>query len=321
MAIPPDSDPSIPLLANLFEREASQAYSALEAGHIEYAKGSLRLVTSYCIACHTRTDQGPQFPAFPLDPKANKLEPFEKAQLFAAVRQFDSAATELDRVIADSKFATNQQLQWGRAVREAFTIAIRVKKDPKRTLEIANKIQAFKSVPPLFKEYPATWKISAKEWVDEATQRFETEDELWAEANRLLKKAQASQKYPLDHSADIYFLRLSVTAHELLARFPNGKKTADALFLLGNAYDVLDDHLVSPLPEMYYETCVRTSPHTEISLRCYQRYEANLNFGYTGSSGTSIPPDLADRMKELKAKAEPAKESKKRGLSVQEAEN
>jgi hypothetical protein len=111
----------------------------------------------------------------------------------------------------------------------------------------------------------------------------------------------------MDHSADVLYLRVSLAAHELLSRFGEGKHTSETLLLLGNAYDLLDDYLMSPLPEMYYETCIRRSPHSAVAEQCYQRYEAGVYFGYTGSSGTSIPEDIASVMNELKELARPKK--------------
>lgn len=305
--VPPDADPSIPFLSSLFEREVRHAYAALENGHVEYAKGSLRFVTSYCIACHTRTDQGPNFPSLPLGQAPNKLPPFEKAQLYAATRQFDKAFDEFKNLIGDKKFAKDKQLEWGRSVRQAFTIAVRVKKDPKLAMDVVQRVEGLKkSVPPLFREYVPAWRATVQQWQQEKPRTFNTEPELYEEAQRLLKAAKSVQKYPLDHSADVLFLRLSLVAHELLSRFPQGPHTSEALYLAGNSYDLLDDHLVSPLPDMYYEACIRRSPHSTVSEDCYKRYEANVNFGYTGSSGTAIPEDLKELLDELKKLAEPA---------------
>jgi cytochrome c553 len=303
--LPPDADPSIPFLSSLFEREAKHAYSALESGQVEYAKGSLRIVTSYCIACHTRTDKGPNFPSLPIGKTAEKMPKFEKAQLYAATRQFDKAFQEFEGIITDAKFAKERQLEWGRAVRQAFTIAVRVKQDPQLALGIVKKVEGLKSTPALFREYVGAWRKSIEQWQQEKSKTFATEAELFAEAQRLLKIAQGMQKYPLDHSADILFLRISLLAHEMLSRYPAGQHTSDALFLAGNSYDLLDDHLISPLPEMYYEACIRRSPNTSVSQACFQKYEANVNFGYTGSAGTSIPDDLQALLKELKKLSTP----------------
>jgi len=132
---------------------------------------------------------------------------------------------------------------------------------------------------------------------------FKTEAEMYAEAQRLLTAATKLQKYPLDHSADILFLRISLISHAILGKYPKGAHASEAFFFAGQAYDLLDDHLVSPLPEMYYEACIRNAPHTDVSNQCYKKYEANVNFGYTGSGGTSIPEDLKTLLNELKGLA------------------
>ena len=299
--MPPDADPSLALMSSLFEREVKNASRALESGNIEYGKASLRLVTSYCISCHTRTDQGPQFPALPLNTKMEKLSRMERAQLFAATRQFDRALTEFEGVISDPSIASKRQIEWGRAVRNAFTIAVRVDQNPDRAMKIVSKVESLPSTPVLFRDFFATWKKSIQDWKKETKKNLVLEEEYYSEAKRLAKEAEALQKYPMDHAADVLYLRVTLAAHELLAKFPDGKRMSDTLLLLGNAYDLLDDHLISPLPEMYYETCIRRSPHTATAEQCFQRYEAGVYFGYTGSAGTSIPDDTAALMKELKA--------------------
>ncbi len=299
-APPPDADPSISLLSSLFAREAQNAYHALKSGSPEFGKASLRAVTSYCISCHTRTDQGPSFPSLPLKTDVGKLNRMERAQLFAATRQFDKALEEFEGVISDPAIAAKRQLEWGRAVRHAFAIAIRVNQSPDRALKIVQKVESLPATPKLFQDFIGEWKKSILDWKKEGAKKFDSEEALFKEAQRLSVAAEATQKYPMDHSGDVLFLRLTLVAHELLTRYPEGKYSADVLLMLGNAYDVLDDHLMSPLPEMYYETCIRRSPHTSIAQKCFQRYESNIFFGYTGSGGTSIPTEVENIMKELR---------------------
>lgn len=306
-AMPPDADPSLALLSTLFERETKSAAHALQTGNVEYGKASLRLVSSYCISCHTRTDMGPHFPSLPLDAKADRLNRMERAQLFAATRQFDKALDEFEAVVSDQALAAKRQIEWSRAVRHALTIAVRVKQDPERALKIVQKIESFPNAPSLFKEFTTSWKKSLTDWKKEGKKNLSSEDAAYKEVTRLAAEAEATQKYPMDHSADVLYLRLTLAAHELLSKYPESPHLSETLLRLGNAYDLLDDHLISPLPEMYYETCVRRASHTPTAEQCYQRYESNIYFGYTGSSGTSIPEDIEARMKELKALAQAKK--------------
>ena len=62
----PDSDPTLPIIAALLGAETKRAVLALKNGDRFYARGVLRSVPNYCIACHTRNSSGPQF---------SKLEP------------------------------------------------------------------------------------------------------------------------------------------------------------------------------------------------------------------------------------------------------
>jgi hypothetical protein len=50
---------------------------------------------------------------------------------------------------------------------------------------------------------------------------------------------------------------------------------------------------------VYYESCVRTSPKTQLSKTCYHRLKNSILLGYSGSSGTHLPREERERLKEL----------------------
>lgn len=305
-AFPPEADPTIGFVSGLFERDIKHAYRTLQAGHVDYARAVLRNATAYCIACHTRHDFGPEFPTIEMPANSASLSPMERAELLAATRQFDKALDEFSLIAGDPKTATARPAEWGKAVRNALTLSVRVKQDPDRALKVLTQVGSLPNQPAYFKENIAAWKKSVEEWKVEKSKVINTEEGLFSEAMRLTEAARQMQAYPLDHSADVLYLRASLAAHELLTLYPKGKRASEALFLVGNAYDLLQDKLVSPLPDMYYEACIRTSPHTEIAKRCYRRIEENVFFGWTGSAGTSLPPDLVELLKSLLKLATPA---------------
>ena len=150
--LPPEPDPTIGFVSSIFEREMKHAYRTLQAGHVDYAKTVLRQMTGYCIACHTRHDRGPDFPTIAAPEKTSSMTPFERAELFAAIRQFDRALDEFEKIISDPEGAKRRQIEWGRSLRHAFTIAIRVKKDPERALAIADRALSMEEAPSLYRE-------------------------------------------------------------------------------------------------------------------------------------------------------------------------
>lgn len=303
--LPPEADPSIRFISDLFERETQHAYRALKAGHVDYAKQVLRMVTGFCIACHTRNDRGPDFPQLTLSPSVAKLSPMERGDLFAATRQFDKALETYEGVVADAKVASGQSLLWSRAFRSALSIAVRVRRDPDAALAVVAKAEKLERVPMFVQPYLAPWRKTLEAWKKEGKRESSSEEQLFSEATRLHEAAREAQKYPLDHSGDLLYLRSSAVLHELLSAYPSGKHTAEALLMAGTSYELIEERSTSLLPEMYYESCVRHSPHSAIAQKCFQRFQEMILFGYTGSAGTSVPEDVQARMDELKELASP----------------
>jgi hypothetical protein len=274
------------------------AHQAIRQGDLDYGRQLLKTTTSYCIACHTRHDQGPELPTFTLDPRVETLRPIERAELFAATLQFDKALAEYRAILSGD--ARAHWLDWQQALRHALAITVRVKRSAELAGKIVELVLAQPSVPAFMKGNAASWAESIARWKSEPKRGSSTDEELQAEMERLLDEAQRSQRYPADRAADILYLRASAAAHELLRRAPDDVAAVGAIRVLGMAYDVLSDPPLWPMHEIYYEACVRKQPHTPIAEECYRRYEEAIYFGYSGSGGTFIPEDVSATLKELK---------------------
>lgn len=307
---PPDADPSIALIADLFDSEAQRAARELKRGNRAYARSILRTVPGFCIGCHTRTI-GPEsssaaFQIMPKEPFASKLD---EAEFFVATRRFDAALDDFERIIGDPAAAQGRQLEWERAVRHALAVSVRVKRDPVRARSIVERVIAAPNAPQFLKEDAVKWLDSVKDWQAEPTRQAVTEEGLYAEAARLAAKAREMQKYPADRAADIVYFRLSATVHDLLRQYPQGSHAAEGLMLLGVSYEALRDLDLWTLHELYYAGCIQKAPHTATAQICYRLYEQSVYAGYSGSGGLSLPQDAKGQLDRLKALAipEPAK--------------
>jgi len=300
-----DSDPTIQIVAGLLRRETKRAAVELKRGSREYARGILRSVPNYCIACHTRNASGPQFAELSLEPSEKSLTSLDRGEFFAASRQFDRAQNEFRKVINDAKGAEANIWNWERAVQHSLAIAVRVKKDPVQAGEIVQTIQGTPSAPSFMREDAKTWKTSITDWKEELPRQPLTEEGLYAEATRLMAKAREIQKYPMDRTADILYLRASAVVHDLLQKAPEGVHSADALLLAGLSYEVLSPLKTEDLHEIYYEACIRKAPHSPTADLCYRRYEMDIFLEYTGSGGTDVPEDVRTRLLELLSLSQP----------------
>lgn len=317
MAGAPDADQSLQLIGSDFSREADAAVKSLKAGHRAYARVILSSMTSYCVACHTRTNTGSSFAGLKGDPRLEKLPPFTKGNYLIAVREFDRALGEFQKIADDESAASGRIYDYERSLRYGLSVAVRVKRDPDLALKLVDAVGGNPKAPYFLKAQAQEWKKSILEWKAEKPVRDADAQKLFNEATRLVAKARGIQKFPADRSADILYLRASGILHELLGLAPKGEPASKALYLAGLSYDVLSDYGIRDFSEFYYRSCIRTTPHTEIAQECYRRYEESVYFGYTGSGGTYIPSDVRARLNELELLSTPEPDLKTKSRELQ----
>lgn len=302
---PSDIDPAILFTAAEFSKKTRRAYNAIKQGNTAYGKNQLRSITSYCIACHTRNEKGPDFSNTTLSPKTKKLSKQELAELFVATRQFDKALAQFKEAIAEEEFARRRPFEWEETVRNALALAVRVKKDPQLAAQIVNSALSSPALPEFEHARLVKWQRAIEKWSGETEAKPVTEEQHVAQMQRLLTEASAEQLYPADRSSEIQFLRASAAAHDVLSVSKNPRLVAEALKTAGTAYDVLANPSLWPIHEFYYESCVRKYPHTDVAKDCYTRLQQSMYYGYTGSSGTHIPDDGRELLLELKNLSKP----------------
>lgn len=313
----PDKDPSIDMIGNDFAEDASYAAKSYEAGHRAYARVILSSMTNYCVACHTRTNTGPSFAEIKIDPKIEAMNPFAKGSYFVAIRQFDRALAEFEKIAADPAKAKAGVFDYERALRAGLSVAVRVKRDPDVAIRLVESAMKNPNVPYFLREQAGEWKKSLLEWKGEKPVSGGDAEKLFAEATRLTAKAREAQKFPADRSADMLYLRASGVIHQLLGLGPKGRMASNALYLAGLSYDVLNDYGIRDFSEYYYRDCIRLSPHTDVARACYRRYEESVYFGYTGSGGTYIPSDVRGRLNALELLSAPEADPKAKANPLQ----
>jgi len=294
----PDLDPSITIIGKLFNEEVSRAAQAISAGHYQYGGKMLRSVTKYCIACHTRSSQVDFY-----DPKvleiANELNQFEKADFLSAVQSHQAALGAYQKIVSDKKIAKDLPLKWQQSLKKGLTIAIRAKSNPEAADRLLEAALINPNVPKGFIPHLRRWKSGVEEWKKEMKKK--SSQNMFELAKSLLKRGETQQKYSVDDSSFVDFLRASASFHEYLKRSkPKTREVAEALFGLGVTYEALSDLELWSLHEIYYESCIDQFPGSDISQSCFERYENSVVAGYSGSSGTHLPAEIKKKLGNLK---------------------
>ncbi len=300
--LPPDADPTLRFVSGLLSEQLDRASVEFKRGNRLYAREVMRTIPGYCMSCHTRNSSGPQLGSLPLEPSSSSMSASERGEFFAATRQFDRALVEYRKVIAIDELAPAQIWSWGRALRQALVITVRVQQDPEATEAVLKTASQVKGIPSATKKDISYWLSAVASWKKEPKIKGQVSEALaLSEAHRLVERAKKIQQYPMDRTGDITYLRASARVHEFLQRFPKSKKVSEGLLLAGVTHELLEDRSLSVLPEIYYEACIRQSPKTPIARDCYERLESAILFGYSGSSGAHVPADLQKRLSGLKA--------------------
>ena len=292
------NDPTTLLLSRLLTDDLDEASKAFQSGNRLYARTILESVPQRCLACHTRSDYGPDFKSLAIQPNA-ELNDIESGEFYAATRQFDRSVDSFQKYLRISDEKSFDPFLQEKAAREALVIAVRFRKDPKLALSIVQTISSNPNTPEFLKSDSRAWKKTIDAWSKEPSEKLATVDQLKNKAMRLIAKARAMQSYAFDHSADIYYLRASGYLYDAANKSTNSKDTSEALMLLGMCYEVLNPHNMENLHNEYYEACIEASPHTPVARDCYKHYEQSIYFGFTGSSGTHIPDDVREKLLKL----------------------
>lgn len=301
-----NADASISLISGVFKDEITLAYEHLINGHRQYARSVLKSVPRYCIACHTRSESSLDLSSLQQTvPKVLETS-LERAEFFDATWQFDRALEEFQKILQDPTAVKEHDLEWNRAVYYAIATSVRVKRDPDRGLAIVSLVLKSTEAPQFMKREARQWQISIEEWKNEAPKNFTNSTDLLNEAERLMERASQIQKYPSDGSGNIYYLRATSYLHDFLRQYPDNPDVAKVLLLLGTCYETLQAPELWFVHELYYEACIRKSPYTQIAESCYDKYEQSVFFGYSGSSGLSLPKEAKKHLKELKKLATPS---------------
>ena len=309
----PDADPSLSFVASLFQENIARAEKMAEEGNTPYAEHLLRSATGYCISCHTRADGNIQYPHFPLNVSSLDVSDYQKAEMLVATRQFDRAFDSfIDVTQKESQATPPNTLVLEKSVRNALVLAVRVEREKTRVQRVIDVVLKNKAMPLFLRDEAKIWEhdlsLLDKQHVW-STLKTATAAQNFEHAKKWIAQAQREQRYPRDRSKDVLYLFATASLHRFLEKnsAPSARK-AEALFLLGLCYDVLNELGAWSLQEMYYEACIREAPHSQVARACFTRYESFMYGGFSGSMGVHIPNDVQLKIRDLKKEALPVKE-------------
>lgn len=288
----PDQDPSLKLIGKHFEDNLKLTLDSFETGHTEFARSSFKIALAQCVQCHTRTNVGPALAQPHFITSLKKVAVVERVQFLVASRYFDDAMKEISATLKNEKDLP--VVTWEKLVQMGLIINVRYRNDARESQQFLKLLAQNKKTPTVIMRQLPFWQQSVKEW----NRKTQPPVDL-ATAKQMVQRGHSSQKKSRGEGGTIEYLRAARLLHQFLTHNQAPAVKAEALMQLGSIYENVGEIGAWSMNEDYYELCIRTSPHSEIAKKCFEKFKESTISGYSGTSGVNIPEDVQKRMTEL----------------------
>lgn len=293
-----ESDASFRFAGRSLTDDARQALQRFREGTYAPARFILGLLTEDCFACHSMLPSERSSAlgeSFITAAEINAMPPQRRAKVEVATRRFHQALETYESMFL-SQSIPPQTLVLSGVFEDYLKISIRVLGDFNRPL---HAFRTLKEQPDL----PRFLSRNLEQWIAALTelQRTGKPPSDLEHARDLILRAQAAGSYPGSLQGLIYFVTASAVLHGYITSRPSNRThLAEAYYLLGIADSHISKSLWFSETGFFLEQAIRLAPASAAAREAYAFLEEYTILGYSGSSGTHLPSDVAAHLNELR---------------------
>lgn len=291
-------DASFAYLSRSLARDAEEIKRRFDEGRLDETRFLLGALVEDCVGCHSRLpSEGDSDLGRSLfdSVDASTLTPLEQARLEVATRQFEAALDRYEGLLLAPE-ASPTQLDLEGVPADYLTVAIRVREDLPRARKTLVAFGERADLPSYLATLVAQW-IAACDALRDAPRA----ERPLAEADRVLDEAEVLARYGRDRAGLVHQLVASSLLLRYVAAHPEASPdAAHAYFLLGIAEIQSSRSWWLAEAESYLEAAIRTAPGSDWAKRAYVLLEEQTLASYSGSGGVHVPPDVRQRLQELR---------------------
>jgi hypothetical protein len=251
-----------------------------------------------CVGCHLRLPN-PRDRDFAktllkdIDPAS--LDPFDRANLEAAGRQFTAALSTYENEFAAADTPI-ESAEFANALESYLIVALRVQRDPARAERGLAILGRQPDLAAQFQRNLGIWRQALRDLAPALREPASLE-----RAREILDSGRLLSEFPLDAADEIH----SIVASSMIFRYledrqPAGEELARALYLLARTEAFAQQSFEISDALVYLEQAIRAAPHTDIADRAYARLELQTILEYSGPLGLEIPDEVNAWLLELR---------------------
>jgi tetratricopeptide (TPR) repeat protein len=290
------SDEQAQFLARSIARDAREVERAYAHGQHDRAAFLVQQITENCIVCHTRLpdrEDSPVARGFVEDGVFATMPPEPRANLQMATRRFDEALRSLEELLASQEHAATML----GPLTDYLVVSVRVKGDYERPIPVLKR----------FADREDVWTSLRRDvlrWADVLPKlgaRAQARPDL-ATAREFLDEGLALSPVPRDYAPLAHWVAASAILERIIdQRAVEGTQLAEAYYLLGLVEARIGRHYwVTPAPFLL-ENAIRLAPGEEFAEDAYATLEMELLAAWEGTGTQTLPPEEAERLRELRA--------------------
>ena len=282
-------------LASVLERYSLLLLRSFEQGESSRVQDLLYGITDVCIACHTRlpsTTDSPVARQFADSRTIATLPAPKRARIQVATRRFDDALETLESLL-ESPQVDPALLE--DALRAYLIVSIRVKGDMERPVPLLEVIEDRANAGTAWRRDIETWLTSLQHY-----RGMPFVSDPLASAREIIDAADEPE-FPSRRSALVEYIAASSLLNRYLTSDPaDVASISEAHYLLGVAeYGIHRDDWL-PQAELHLEISIVLAPDAPWARQAYALLVEKIDRTYMHSSGGQLPPDVEERMWELR---------------------
>lgn len=274
--------------------------NSVQNNNFVFAQKRLDALTSLCVSCHSQLSAHGTANAFGDAINKAPREDFESDYAFGnylyLIRRFDDSEKYLNLAL-EKALKESRSHELYSSLRRLISIHTKISFNYAKANNFVDKYKKDLRLPVLAKNTLESWSKSLGPWKNFDPSKVDSIEKFIKTYLSPLEEI----KEQTGSDNDITLLIASGVLSKYLNDHPQTPNAPSILYWLAIAERRLSNTYFFTLSDLYLKDCVRLYPKTSFAKKCYALYEENIQFGYSGSGGTDVPPDEKRELARMRA--------------------
>jgi len=285
----------------ILENHIAETERIFRIGIKSYARAQLAATVSVCMSCHT------QSPASSVSFKDfNNFKTFtselDQAEFLFAIQSYDKAMELYNKIIDEYPKNNYNPHQIETSFERQLTYLSRIKRQPQQAISLLKTRLKNKELPEYLQRNIAAWISQFEKWENTPfiDPKSATDKQIVEFAKKNIETKWTAKAMDATNPELVTYLRISGALFEYLQTYPKSKVVPEILYWLAICDRSIDNNFYFSLADLYLRECITQYSKSPVAKRCYKEFKDQIIFGYTGSRGTDVPPEVKRDLDELK---------------------